>query len=207
MFQSLLDFFSHWLNKPDEIAYIFIFCVAFLESFFVVGLFLPGTIFMLFLGFFVSYGNLFIPFAVISAAAGAFVSDIASYIIGFRWGASIVDHEKKYIFFRDHIRTGKKFFREHGGKSVLVGKFFGPVRSFMPFVAGLCYMKKTPFLLYDAVGSFAWSSILIGLGLALHKSWEHAQKITHWIGWSAFFVFVVGVCWYAFSRITRTLNE
>lgn len=207
MAQTLFDFFLHWLNKPNEIVYLFIFVVAFLESFFLVGLFLPGTIFMLFLGVFASYGNLFIPFAILAAAVGAFLSDLMSYTLGFRWGAMIVDHEKKYVFFRKHITTGKKFLRTHGGKSVLIGKFLGPVRSFMPFVAGLCYMKPLPFVWYDAIGSFAWSSLLIGLGLALHKSWEHVQRVPYWVGWSAFFLLVVLVCWYVFSRLTRTLSE
>lgn len=207
MFQYLTDFFTHWLNKPTEIVYLFIFCAAFLESFFVIGLFLPGTLFMLFLGVFASYGRLFIPFAILAGASGSFVSDVISYFLGFKWGAMIVDHEKKYKFFKTHIITGKKFFRTHGGKSVLVGKFFGPVRAFMPFIAGLCYMKFPPFVAYSAAGSVAWSSLLIGLGLALHKSWEHAQRITHWIGWSAFFLFVFGVCWYSFAKIAKTFNE
>lgn len=207
MVQYFSDFFLHWLNKPSEVVYLFIFSISFLESFFIVGLFLPGTIFMLSLGVFASYGHLFIPFAIIVASLGSLLSDTISYTLGFRWGAKIVDHEKKYAFFRSRIKNGKQFFRTHGGKSVLVGKFFGPVRAFMPFVAGLCYMKPSPFLTYAAAGSVAWSSLLIGLGFALHKSWEHAQRITHWIGWSAFFLFVVAVCAYAFSRITKTLDE
>ena len=41
---------------------------------------------------------------------------------------------------------GMRFFERHGGKSVFIGRFFGPVRAVVPLAAGIMRMPPRPVL-------------------------------------------------------------
>lgn len=62
----------------------------------------------------------------------------------------------------------KNFFAHHGGKSVFLGRFVGPMRPIIPIVAGMTGMKRLKFYISCIIAGILWSpaymlpGILIG---------------------------------------------
>ncbi|KPF65934.1 alkaline phosphatase [alpha proteobacterium AAP81b] len=60
-----------------------------------------------------------------------------------------------------------RWFAGRGTLAVLVGRLVPGVRTYISIPAGLFGMKLTPFLLYSAIGTFAWTAILAIAGYQL----------------------------------------
>jgi undecaprenyl-diphosphatase len=67
---------------------------------------------------------------------------------------------------------GERFFRRHGGKSVIIGRFVGPVRPVIPLIAGALMMPWHRFLAFNIGSAVAWApayvfpGFLVGSALA-----------------------------------------
>ncbi len=55
------------------------------------------------------------------------------------------------------ITDGERFFAKYGAIGILIGRFFGPLRAVMPFVAGFLEMPTLKFLIIDLISALAWS--------------------------------------------------
>jgi membrane protein DedA with SNARE-associated domain len=142
--------------------YVCIGLVSLLESTPVIGTFTPGTFIILFCGFMVSEGYIdFIP-TLIATAMGAVIGDMIGYYFGL-YGRSYI-HDHKGILRTAHIELGRRFFTNHGGKSILIGRFTGPIRSIIPVVAGMVQMSKRRFISLNVIGAAIWSFLYVYLG-------------------------------------------
>ncbi len=163
--ETIANFFSHLLPSLGSFGvwgYWFILLVSFVEALVIVGSFVPGALFVVFAGILVSKGVYDLGDMIIFASIGAILGDMASYYLGSK-GIHLFKNENRFLK-EDHLIGGKAFFRKHGDKSVLIGRFLGPLRSIVPFVAGLTGMNKRSFLFWNVIGGVAWavSHILIG---------------------------------------------
>jgi membrane protein DedA with SNARE-associated domain/membrane-associated phospholipid phosphatase len=155
-----LGFLGNWI----------ILAVSFVESLAFIGLLFPGTVFMILVGFLASKGLLDIKDLVWFAAVGSFLGDIFSYYLG---------QKGKFIFKKDsrlfkvsYLEAGERFFAKHGDKSVILGRFIGPLRPIIPFVSGLCRMNIRKFIIFDIIGSIAWSFFYLYLGYFFGAAWQ-----------------------------------
>jgi membrane-associated protein len=57
---------------------------------------------------------------------------------------------------KDHLTSAQAFYAKHGGKAIVLARFFPVLRSFAPFVAGVTDMAYPSFLRYNCIGGFAW---------------------------------------------------
>ena len=48
------------------------------------------------------------------------------------------------------------FYEKHGGKTMLIARFFPFIRTFAPFVAGIAVMHYGRYFLYDLAGAVLW---------------------------------------------------
>jgi undecaprenyl-diphosphatase len=156
--------------------YWIILLVSFAEALVLVGSFIPAAVFVLFAGVLVSKGVYDLGDMIIFASIGAILGDFVSYYLGSK-GTHLFKNENKY-FKEDHLARGKAFFKKYGDKSVLIGRFLGPLRSIIPFIAGLTGMNKRAFLFWNVIGGVAWavSHLLIGYffggSLAIIHQWS-----------------------------------
>ncbi len=162
---NITNFFSHLLPTLGSFGvwgYWFILLVSLVEALVIVGSFIPGALFVVFAGILVSKGVYDLGDMIIFASVGAILGDMASYYLGSK-GTHLFKNENRFLK-EDHLASGKAFFKKHGDKSVLIGRFLGPLRSIVPFVAGLTGMNKRSFLFWNVIGGVAWavSHILIG---------------------------------------------
>jgi membrane protein DedA with SNARE-associated domain len=128
------------IKAHSDWAAVVMFVTAFGESFPVLGLLFPGTSVLIAAGALLAAGTLPI---LIGAVLGAVLGDAVSYWLGGRFGHTIA---RMWPFTRhpDLLPGGMRFFQRHGGKSVFVDRFFGPVRAVIPLAAGA---DATPSLL------------------------------------------------------------
>jgi membrane protein DedA with SNARE-associated domain len=56
------------------------------------------------------------------------------------------------------------FFARHGGKSVFIGRFFGPMRAVIPLAAGLLRMPRFWFWFANIASALVWAPMLLFIG-------------------------------------------
>ncbi len=151
---NLLQHFA-WLGN-----WLF-FLLAFIESAPFIGLFMPGATLISIGGFLASQGYLNSWDIIIYAALGAILGDFSSYFLG-RWGGDWIRDKK--IINQKLLDGGEKFFHRYGNKSIFWGRFFGPIRAVIPFVAGLSKMKRRPFIFWNIMSGILWAIFNVFLG-------------------------------------------
>lgn len=157
--------FSYWL-----VGLIF-FC----EALVFVGLIIPGAIISVILGALASRGVFHLGDLMFFAAAGFFLGDWLSYYLG-RRGTGLFKNENRILKYA-HLEKGENFFKKHGSKSVLLGRFIGFMRPLTPFIAGLSKMKAVRFFPLNTLGIILWvishflTGYFFGQALDLVKLW------------------------------------
>jgi membrane protein DedA with SNARE-associated domain len=165
--RQLLDFIQthqHW-----AIAVMFI--TAFGESFAFLSLLFPGTTLLIAAGALIKTGSLPIWPIMIGAVAGAVLGDTVSFWIGKRFGSRLTGI---WPFARNPnlLAAGVQFFHRHGGKSVFIGRFFGPVRAVIPLAAGIMQMSPRLFWIANVTSALVWAPILVLAGDVLANASE-----------------------------------
>jgi membrane protein DedA with SNARE-associated domain/membrane-associated phospholipid phosphatase len=156
--------------------YTLLFVVALLESVILVGLLVPGSIITIFAGFLALHGKGDLAAVMTASALGALFGDMLSYALGARLGPVLLDG-RWMRRRRDLIRRAELFFVEHGGKSVFFGRFIGPMRGFLPFIAGSARMSPAAFGMFALVSAVIWGIVYPGLGYLGGASWQRVQVL------------------------------
>ena len=160
--QPTLDFIAAHSSWAAAIMFI----TAFGESFAFVSLLFPGTSMLIAAGTLMAAGSLpYLPI-VVGAIAGAVLGDTISFWIGHRFGGGIA---RVWPFSRNPelLSSGIKFFARHGGKSVFIGRFFGPIRAVIPLAAGVMRMPRDRFWFANVTSAIVWAPMLLFVGDAV----------------------------------------
>jgi membrane protein DedA with SNARE-associated domain len=165
--QPLLDF----VNAHQDWAIAVMFITAFGESFAFLSLLFPGTTLLIAAGALIKTGAL--PYApiMIGAILGAVLGDTVSYWIGRKCGGAIA---RVWPFSRNPelLPAGIRFFERHGGKSVFIGRFFGPIRAVIPLAAGIMLMPRGRFWLANVGSALVWAPLLLFAGDMIGEAGE-----------------------------------
>ena len=165
--QPLLDL----IKAHSDWAALLMFITAFGESFAFVSLLFPGTTVLIAAGTLLSAGTLPYPSILIGAVLGAVLGDSVSYWLGRTFGGSIA---RVWPFSRhpDLLSRGILFFERHGGKSVFIGRFFGPIRAVIPLAAGIMLMPRGRFWFANVTSALVWAPMLLFAGDAVGEIGE-----------------------------------
>ena len=153
-----------WVIDHPIISGITIFLVALLESLVIIGVLVPGALFMVLLGVLISKGAISLSAAIAWAASGAIVGDAISFWIGRHYKDRL---RKIWPFSRSQtlLAKGEAFFNRHGGKSIFFGRFVGPIRAIIPTIAGILGMSAKKFAVVNILSALAWAPTYILPGL------------------------------------------
>lgn len=166
MISPYIDVFINYLSVHSVFLSIYfpiiVFFIALIESVPGIGTITPGTLFFLFFGFSAYNLNLNLSSMIFAATMGAIIGDVISYMLGKNGSGFLLRHKK--ILKMSHIEEGRKFFIEHGVKSIFIGRFIGPIRSVLPLIAGSVSMKFSKFMFYNILSAFLWVLIYIIIG-------------------------------------------
>ena len=179
MGQWLLDIFN--LLPGGMVFVTAVFVVAFFEALVGIGLIMPGSVLTVFSGWLAFQGKAPVLMVMVAAACGAAAGDLCSYWLGARFGP----HLWNGPLLRKHvglIRLTELFFFEHGGKSIFLGRFLGPIRGLVPFVAGASQMRPGLFALYAAISGLLWGISYPGVGYLGGSSWQQAETLAGRLG-------------------------
>ena len=113
----------------------------------------------------------------IAASAGAVLGDGVSYLLGYRFR----DHLRDIWPFSRYPRVidrGQEFFRKHGTKSVVAGRFIGPLRPIIPAVGGMLGMTPSRFVAIDVAACIAWAPSFLLPGMLFGASLQVASEYT-----------------------------
>ena len=120
------------------------FFAALLETTVGIGLVLPGSTFILFLGAISASGYLDVGDLIWFAVMGAIIGDNLNYYLGKKYGARWL--KRGFWFLKaQHVEKAKHFMDAHGAKSIFLGRFIPSVKEVVPFIAGSVGMRRKTF--------------------------------------------------------------
>lgn len=160
--QEIIQFFHLHPHAANFITFIVVFC----EAMAVIGVIVPGTVAMTAIGMLVGSGVISAGQTFTFAILGAICGDYLSYIIGVYYQ----DRLHKIWPFKKHpalLERSEIFFAKHGGKSVFLGRFIGPMRAMVPMVAGMLKMPQGRFLLAAIPSVTIWAILYLIPGILL----------------------------------------
>lgn len=186
-----VDLINQWVIANQHHAWWVIFLIAFVESMVILGIIIPGLPFMLMLGSLIATGVLS-PFVVIFwCIVGAIVGDGLSFWIGQCYKYHVLElwPLSKHP---EWVTQGETFFEKWGGVSILMGRFFGPLRATVPVLAGILGMNRGRFTAWNALSAMIWAPAYLSPGFVLgwlSEQGEHGP----WLALAAIMLTIVGV--------------
>ncbi|MBS4728425.1 VTT domain-containing protein [Mycobacterium sp. SM1] len=100
-------------------------------------------------------------------AVVAVLGDQSGYLIGRRIGPALFKKEDSRLFKQHYVTQSHAFFAKYGPVTIILARFAPIVRTFVPVVAGVSYMRYPVFLGFDIIGGVAWGAGATLLGYFL----------------------------------------
>jgi membrane protein DedA with SNARE-associated domain/membrane-associated phospholipid phosphatase len=170
-----------WVSNNPGWTGVLVFLVAFVESLVVIGILVPGIVFLFGVGAMIGLGVIDFGPIWIWGSAGALLGDSLSYLVGHRYREHLVEIWP-FSRYPSMLERGTDFFNRHGAKSVIAGRFIGPLRPVIPATVGMLGMAPGKFLRVDIPASILWAPayLLPGMlfGASLEVATEYAGRLT-----------------------------
>jgi membrane-associated protein len=184
-FNSFTEFLQ-FIGNPEDIiskgGLIAIGLIIFAETGLFFCFFLPGDYLLFLAGLYctsVLKVHIALLFAVICGAA--IIGNYTAYFFGKIVGETLYQRKDSLFFKRRYMDSTKELFIRYGGKSLVIGRFMPIIRTFAPILAGTAQMNFREFTIYNVVGGFLWTFILVlggyFLGYEFPNLKEHVEYV------------------------------
>jgi membrane protein DedA with SNARE-associated domain len=110
------------------------------------------------------------------AVAGAIAGDGLSFWLGHHFKERLGGFWP-FSRYPALFAKGETFFLRHGGKSILFGRFVGPVRPIIPATAGMLGMPGWKFLFVNTLSALAWAPAYLLPGMVFGASLSLAAEV------------------------------
>lgn len=178
---SLLSPVSAFVSQHQAWAGPILGILTLLESMFLIGAFVPATALMLLAGGLIASGALDPVEVFFWCVAGAVLGDAISFQIGRHLGARALRHPALRSHRRVVART-RLYARRYGVVSVFVGRFFGPLRAFVPVMVGMLRMRTWVFQVANVTSAALWVGVLLAPGYLAMRGLE-LLELEGWALW------------------------
>lgn len=146
------------ITHSTTYALIVVFVVSLLESLVLVGLILPGAVLMATLGALIGSGKVDFHAAWVAGTLGCLVGDWLSYCIGWIFQAPL----HRWAWLQKHrallVKTEYALY-QHSMATILIGRFIGPTRPWVPLIAGMLSLPIHRFISPNLLGCLGWPPI------------------------------------------------
>jgi membrane protein DedA with SNARE-associated domain len=143
--------------------------LAFGESLIIIGAVLPATAMLVLAGGLIGSGALDAGGVVLGATLGTILGDSVSFRIGQVWGPKVL-RLKVLQARRPAIAKVSRTLNQYGLATLFLGRFSGPLRAFVPVLAGLSGMPPHRFYPANIVSALAWVLALLTPGYLLGRN-------------------------------------
>ncbi|HWZ04926.1 MAG TPA: VTT domain-containing protein [Mucilaginibacter sp.] len=182
------SFWEHLQNLTDarsiiSLGFFFLLIVVFAETGLFFGFFLPGDYLLFMAGLLCSTGKFDISIftLVLSLIAAGVLGNYTGYWFGYRAGPKLFNKPNSFFFKKHHIVVAEQFYAKHGGKALVLGRFFPIIRTFAPIFAGVVKVDIKKFTLYNFVGSIAWVCTFTLSGYFLGRRYPQLKEYIEYI--------------------------
>jgi membrane-associated protein len=163
---------------------VLLLIVIFAENGLVIGFFLPGDSLIFLAGLICSSKPDLLGVNIITLTSvmlgAAIIGSLFGYLFGRRVGVSLFDRKDSMIFKKKYLDITQTFYKKHGGKTLVLGRFLPIIRTFAPIIAGVIKVPFGTFMLFNLIGAALWITSLSLLGFILG---EKVPAIEHYVGY------------------------
>ncbi len=175
MLDRIIEFLEPYLGVPW--GYVIVGVATFLENSVGAGVIVPGETLVIVGGFYARIGELWLPGVAMVAIVGAVLGDNLGYWLGRRFGRGFFErHGRKVMVTPERLDTAERYYAEHGGITVFLGRFIPILRSVGCITAGISRMPWKRFFVYDLAGAVLWGVGHSTLGYALGASYQRWER-------------------------------
>ena len=163
MDSSQLDALVAWIAQHPLAAGLVIFLIAFGDALVIVGVAIPAVPLLFAVGTMVGLGHVDGWYALACASLGAFLGDGISFWVGHQYGPQL----RQRWPFNKHpqwLERGETTFRRHGMKSIVMARYIGAIRPFVPAIAGMLKMPLRQYGPASLVSAVVWSATFLAPG-------------------------------------------
>lgn len=164
-------------------ALLVVCAIVFVETGLLVGFLLPGDTLLVIAGILSFTGDISQPIwlVMLCIAACAVAGDQLGYYIGKKAGPPIFQRKSSGLFSHKTIERTNHFFLRYGAAAVIIARFIGIIRTFMPVAAGVGKMPWPLFFRLDIIGGVLWGAGLPLLGWGVAHIPGVADVVTQYI--------------------------
>jgi len=120
---------------------------------------LPGETALIAAAILAARGHYSIVSVIAVAASAAIIGDNVGYWIGRTGGRALLERWGPIRRYAEKVLPpGERFFKQHGGKTVFIGRFVAVLRVTAAWLAGLTHMTWWRFFLWNAAGGIVWAT-------------------------------------------------
>ena len=155
-------------------AYVVIMLVVVVETIILVGHFVPGGVFIGFVGFLCyvqvfDFGSMFV-LVFLAHYAG----ELINYWLGRAKGQALFSPDARWLKL-SYLEAAERQFARRGGLILIPGQLIGGLRPLLSFAAGATHYPQLKFAVIMVVGSLLWAVMHLGVGFILGASWQQAS--------------------------------
>lgn len=129
---------------------------AFIESLAIAGIIVPGVAILFAFAVVAGSADISLLQTLAAAFTGAVLGDGLSFLLGYHYRDQL-RNAWPVSRYPEAIASGEQFFARHGGLSVVIGRFIGPIRPVLPLIAGMLAMSPLRFFAINFTSALAWA--------------------------------------------------
>jgi membrane protein DedA with SNARE-associated domain len=127
-------------------------------------------------GYLVERGEMHFALVVVVATAGSTAGAVFLYEAARRGGRPFAERFlRRARMDQAQLARAEEWFARRGPLVVLAGRCVPGVRSLISLPAGVLRMPRWEYVLFTAIGSAIWNTLLVGAGYLLGHEWERVS--------------------------------
>ena len=171
----LWDQFQSYLNaQPPIWIHLFLFLGAFMENVFPP---IPGDTLIVFGAYLAGVGTIGLVPAFFAMWAGSALGCMLIYGLAYWKGREFFLRLRVPLLSEANLDQTETWFGRYGSRLVIMNRFLPTVRAFVGIVAGLSRMHPVRMLLYVALGTLIWNSLLVYFGVMVGQNWQLVTQV------------------------------
>jgi len=182
------SFWQHLQNLTDaqsiiSLGFYALLIVVFAETGLFFGFFLPGDYLLFMSGLLCSTGTFYVSIytLILSLVVAGILGNFVGYWFGYRAGNQLFTRSNSFFFKREYIELAEEFYNKHGGKAIVLGRFFPIIRTFAPIFAGVAKVDLKKFTIYNFIGCIAWVNTFTLTGYFLGRKYPQLKDYLEYI--------------------------